>query len=142
MTKVSGRAVAVQPPRAVWLAGGVTVAVSLALLLAAHPGHAAPPVSDADAIGSWSDGATPMIFVVQPGPGPGAIRVVVPALAAGLKAPETLVLKRTGPGVFASPKTAEGSAKFMVSDRRHAEFRMLRDNKQGFGIVDILLAKQ
>jgi|SRR6185437_7197052 hypothetical protein len=143
MSKAFSSVLAAQPSSVLRLAEGVTVAVSMALLLAPHPAHAAPPAPDSDALGSWSDGGNPpMTFSVQAGPRPGTLRVVVPARAAGLKAPATLVLVRTGPRAFASPKGAEEAAKFAWTDPRHAEFRMVRDNKQGFGIIDILLARQ
>jgi len=143
MPTPSSPALAAQPLAVLRLAGGVTAAVSLALLLAAHPAQAAPPAPDSEAVGSWSDGGSPpMIFVVQSGPRPGSVRVVVPARAAGLKTPATLVLTRIGPRAFASPKGAAEAAKFALSDPRHAEFRMVRDNRQGFGIIDILLARQ
>jgi hypothetical protein len=126
-----------------WLAGCLTAIVSLALLLAPHPGHAAIAATDADVIGKWiTDKSDPASdYAITAGPSAGSLRVIVPAKAVGRKVGETLTLKRVGPGEFATPNGGAIWAKFTVTKARHATFQMKQDDKQSFGIIYILLEK-
>jgi len=140
--RASRAAVAPSPGR-VWLAGCLTVILSLALLLAPRLGHAAAAATDAEVIGKWiTDRNDPAgDYAIAAGPSAGSLRVMVPAKALGRKAGETVVLKRTGPGEFTTPTGGAIWAKLTVNKPRHATFQMKQDDKKSFGIIYILLEK-
>jgi hypothetical protein len=137
------RLAAAPAPILAWPAWLATAIVTVALLLAAHPGRAAAPAGDAAPIGRWvADKNDPGgAYVVAAGPAAGTLRVTVPAKAIGRPAAETLLLQRGAPGVFATAKGAAISAKFKVTDPRHAQFSLYRVDKKGVGMIFILLYK-
>jgi hypothetical protein len=117
--------------------------LSLALLLAPRLGHAATAATDADVIGRWvADKNDPANdYAIAAGSSAGFLRVTVPAKAVGHKVGETVVLKRVGPGEFATPTGGAIWAKLTVDKPRHATFQMKQDDKKSFGIIYILLEK-
>jgi hypothetical protein len=143
MPRTASRAAVAPSPARAWLAGCLTVILSLALLLAPGLGHAAVAASDADVIGKWivdkNDPAND--YAIAAGPSAGSLRVTVPAKAVGRKVGETVVLKRIGPGEFATPTGGAIWAKLTVDKPRHATFQMKQDDKKSFGIIYILLEK-
>ena len=143
MIKPAPRAIAAPSPVRIGLMAALTAILSLAVLLAPRVGHAAVAATDADLIGKWivdkNDPAND--YAIAAGPSAGSVRVTIPAKAVGRKVGETLTLKRTGPGEFATPKGVGIWAKFTMDKPRHATFQMKQDDKNAFGIIYILLEK-
>jgi hypothetical protein len=139
MTKPQSRAVAA-PPRRLALAVTLTAIVSLALLLAPRPGHAA---GDADVLGRWiSDKNDPALdYSIAAGTTPGSLTLMVPAKALGGKAGEAVILQRTSAGRFETVKGSVLRGTFTVSGPRHAEFKAMENTKQSFHIIDQLLER-
>lgn len=141
--RASRAAVAPSPARA-WLAGCLTVVLSLVLLLAPHAGQAAPATADAGLFGVWmTDKADPSRdYVLAPGPSAGTLRVTVPAKVVGRPVAETLTLQRVSPTEFTTPKGAPVRATFRLTQPRHATFSRVQDDAKTFGIGYNLLEKR
>ncbi|MGZ3402574.1 MAG: hypothetical protein ACXWKN_04430 [Phenylobacterium sp.] len=139
MTKPKARAVAA-PPFRIALAVTLTVIVSLALLLAPRPSHAA---GDAEVLGKWiSDKNDPaMDFTMAAGTAPGTFLLTVPAKALGGKAGESVILQRTSAGKFETMKGSILRGSFTVTGPKHAEFKAMENTKQSFHIIDQLLER-
>ncbi|MGZ3378589.1 MAG: hypothetical protein ACXU8S_18490 [Phenylobacterium sp.] len=139
MTKPKARAVAAPPVR-IALAVTLTVIVSLALLLAPRPSHAA---GDAEVLGKWiSDKNDPaMDFTMAAGTAPGTFLLTVPAKALGGKAGESVILQRTSAGKFETMKGSILRGSFTVTGPKHAEFKAMENTKQSFHIIDQLLER-
>ena len=142
MAQISSRAVAAPSPFGVRLACSLTMLLSLILLLAAGPGHAASPGKETDVLGRWiTDKAQPdMDYTVKAGPA-GKLIVEVPAKALGRAKGETLTLDPVGPGAFATPKGGPVHASFTVTGPRRAEFKMMLNRPDAFNVTDQLLSR-
>lgn len=139
MNKPHARAAAPSPAR-IWLAVTLTAILSLALLLAPRPGHAA---GDADLLGKWiSDRDDPALdYSIAAGAVPGSFVLMVPAKALGGKAAEAVILHRTSAGRFETAKGAVLRGSFTVTGPKHAEFRAMENTKQSFHVIDQLLER-
>jgi hypothetical protein len=142
MAPISSRTVAAPPSYGARLAWSLTMLLSLVLLWAAGPGHAASPARDADALGRWiTDKTQPdMDYTVKAGTA-GRLIVEVPAKAVGRARGETVTLDPVGPGAFATPKGGAVSASFTVTGPRRAEFKMMLNRPGAFNITDQLLSR-
>ena len=140
MTKPAARAAAAQSPLRIALAVTLTAIVSLALLLAPRPGHAA---GDADVLGRWiSDKNDPALdYSLAAGPAPGSFLLTVPAKALGGKSGEVVTLQRVSVGRLESVKGSILRGSFTVTGPRRAEFKAMENTKQSFHVIDQLLER-
>ncbi len=140
MTKPAARAAAAPSTFRIALAVTLTAIVSLALLLAPRPSHAA---ADTELVGKWiSDKNDPaMDYSIAAGTAPGAFVLMVPAKALGGKAGETVILQRTSAGRFETVKGSVLRGSFTVTGPKHAEFKAMENTKQSFHIIDQLLER-
>jgi hypothetical protein len=140
MTKPVARAVTAPSPLRIALAVTLTAVVSLALLLAPRPSHAA---GDAEILGKWiSDKNDPaMDYAIAAGTAPGAFVLTVPAKALGGKAGEAVILQRTSAGKFETVKGSILRGSFTVTGPKRAEFKAMENTKQSFHIIDQLLER-
>jgi hypothetical protein len=144
MPPTASRAAVAPSPARIWLAGALTVILSLALLLAPRLGHAAPAPADAGLLGVWmSDKADPSRdYILAPGPSAGTLRITVPAKVVGRPVAETLTLQRISPTEFTTAKGAPVRATFRLTQPRHATFSRVQDDSKTFGIGYNLLEKR
>ena len=124
-----------------WQAWGAAAILSLMLVLAPHPGHAATfSAKDSDAIGTWvGDAKDPANhYEVVAGPRPGEFQLISPDM---LKVPP-ITLHRITENAFASASGTTPIAKLTLTAARHARVKVHEDSKKRFTFTYLLLDKQ